>query len=102
MDHNVDSEGEAMAADKLGHQKLMRVRSRSRKAIRLCLIGVLQTQLNMIESCIDQRLQPFGVESQRRCNHIHVQTTLASCSDEFGKVRAGKGLSTSQMQMHNA
>ena len=87
MDDEVYGEGDFVAADEARQFNLVRVSFCSSDPVGRGFARILKAQLDVIESGIDQRLQPRFGKANAGSDEVGVEAGGARCGDEFGKIR---------------
>ena len=65
-------------------------------------VGALKTQLNVIETRLDELVEPRLVEGESGSDEADVESGPAGGADEINKIGAGERLATGEIDLENA
>src|SRR5207245_980795 len=100
--HQVYGEGNLVLADDMGEFDLVGVRFGSRDPVGRVLAGILEAELNVVETCSDQRVQPLFRETDAGRDEIGIEARGAGGGDQFGEVGAGERFAAGEMRVQHA
>jgi hypothetical protein len=101
MNHEIESQRDALALYPPGDAQLLGVSSRSGKLARGFFFGALKTQLEVIESRSDEFLEALLIQRKARSDHARVQAGGARGTDNLGQIRACERLAPGEVGLQH-
>ena len=91
-----------VSANRLRQFDLVCVRFCAGNPIRRSFARILKADLDVVESGVDQRLQPLFVESEARGDEVGVESRGARGSDQFRQIGAGQRFAAGEVRVQHA
>src|SRR5215472_2383612 len=101
MQYEIQRDGDASGFEAAEDFEFLRVRFRAGKFVGGIFACSLEAELEMIETCIDEFVQPLSVERKTGSDEVDVEPGGASGLDESSQIGADERFAAGQIELHH-